>query len=119
MLRTVVQFEQPIPKTGMNTHPKLTICASSHQKQNEKSEDTPVKCLSFVSARVPVSARISAADIPCRSSTVCVSKGFFDWTSGLHRVVDVEKERKTVRFGRTSCRRRTALAIVVVVEDES
>lgn len=45
--------------------------------------------------------------------------GFVDWTSGFHRAGDVEKERNKVRFGRTSCWRNNALAIVVVVvEDE-
>lgn len=77
-----------------------------------------MKCLSFVSARVPVSANISAADMPWRSSTVWVSNGLFDWTSGLHRAGDVENERKKERFGMASCRRRNALAIVVVVVED-
>ena len=85
------------------THPKLTIHPNVHIR-NDKKNDThaPVKCLNFVSARVPVSANISEADMPCRSSTVWVSRGFLvpfvDWTSGFHRAGDVEKERKNVRF---------------------
>lgn len=124
VLRTMVQSEYSSLEEALNTHPKLTVHPSIHIKKRTKSDtNIPVKCLSFASARVPVSANISAADMPCRSSTVCVSKGFLapfvGWTSGFHRAGDVEKERKTVRFGRTSCRRNNTLAIVVVVvEDE-
>lgn len=120
MLRAIVPSEHAFLEEALDTYPKLTTHPSVHIKKSTKSyTNAPVKCLSFASARVPVSANISAADIPWRSSTVCVSNGFLvpfvDWTSGLHRVGDVEKERKGVLFGRTSCRRNNALAIVVVV----
>lgn len=39
--------------------------------------DVPVKCLIFASFLVPDSARISVACMPCKSSTVWVSKIFF------------------------------------------
>lgn len=125
VLRTVVRFEQSVLEKAVNAHPKLTICANIQiNKRARGHKNAPVKCLSFVSARVPVSASISAADMPCRSSTVWALKGFFapfgfvDWTSGFHRAGDVEKEREIVRFGRTSCRRSNALAIVVVVVED-
>lgn len=118
--------EQPISQRAVNTHPKLTICTRIHiNKRVKRNKNAPVKCLSFASARVPVSASISVADMPCKSSTVCVSKGFLaplelvDWTSGFHRAGDVEKERKTVCFGRKICRRNNALAIVVVVVEDA
>jgi hypothetical protein len=113
VLRTVVQSEQPVLERAMNTHPKLTIGTRIHMNKRTKThENAPVKCRNFVSARVPVSASISAADMPWRSSTVWVSRGFFV-TSGVHRAGEVEKEREMARFGRTR-RRSNALAIVVL-----
>jgi len=96
----------------------LTICAGIHiNKRTTSDKNAPVKCRNFVSARVPVSASISAADVPCRSSTVWVSKGFLavDRTSEFLRAGNVEKERKAARFGKASCRSSKAPAIVVVV----
>ena len=116
VLRTVVQSEQPVLERAVCTHPKLTVGTriQTNKRDTKKHKNAPVKCRNFVSARVPVSASISAADMPWRSSTVCVSKGFFV-TSGFHRAGDVAKERIVVGFGRTRCRRSNALAIVVVV----
>jgi hypothetical protein len=115
VLRTMVQSEQPVLERAVNTHPKLTIGTHIHMNKRTKSHETaPVKCRNFVSARVPGSASISAADMPWRSSTVWVSKAFIV-TSGLHRTGEVEMVREMVRFGRTRCRRSDALAIVVVV----
>jgi hypothetical protein len=39
--------------------------------------DVPVKCLILASFLEPVSAKISEACMPCKSSTVWVSKTFF------------------------------------------
>jgi hypothetical protein len=65
---------------------------------NFDKRNTPVKCLILESFLVPVSARISAAVKPCKSSTVWVSKTF--WTAqfavdssvgfALQRTLDVD-----------------------------
>ena len=90
----------------------------------------PVKCLICASRLVPVSAKISEALIPCRSSTTYVScTGFPDCVSGVALVV-LASVRRVAKEGalvvailgdvRASWRRRSVVAIFVAgVEGEN
>lgn len=94
-----------------------------------------MKCRICASLRVPVSAKMSAACIPCKSSTVCVSNTFFTplvcadaegsvccWTSAgvvleICRLVKREEEVAGRGGSLAACaswRRRSVEAIVAV-----